>query len=275
MMRKQFILPFGIAFGLLVAFISLVSRPARAWEVDAGWQTVAPGIEYQEFREFDSDVYVARMDRTNPNVTIDSMIAQGRLSGGLETVSGMTNRHEDTINFWGQSWGKRNNVVVAINGYFFGSPIEPPGVPWRGQIHSGWYAKRHDDNESGSGFVWKLDGTAFIGECVYHTPSEQLVTFAGVTTTTIKIDDINTARETDQLILYTSQYDQNTLTNNNGLEILVEMTRPTLMLPSFLLLSLFHPAPDPPPFPFFVPWRVVALRRMVHAPARNRPKPRI
>ena len=220
-----------VSIVLFVGLFLLLAGAVLANNPDGGWQVLTPGIEYQEFRQFDSDVYVARMERNNPNVTIDSTIAQGRLSGGLETVSGMFNRYEDTINYWDQSWGKRNNVVVAINGYFFGPDHEPPGVPWRGQIHSGWYAKRHDDYENGSGFVWKLDRTAFIGECVYHQPSEQLITFTGATTSTVKITDVNVPRGDNQLILYTPQYHSNTLTNNNGIEVLVEMTRPTLVLP--------------------------------------------
>ena len=260
-MRKQLILPFVIAFGLILTLLNLASNSAQALEVDAGWQTVAPGIEYQEFHLPDTDdlgpndVYVARMEKNNPgvNVTIDSMIAQGRLSGGLETVSGMFNRYEDTINYWDQSWGKRNDVVVAINGYFFGPDHEPPGVPWRGQIQSGWYAKRYDDYENGSGFVWKLDRTAFIGECVFHQPSDQLITLIGSTTSTIKFADINAPRGDDQLILYTPQYASNTLTNDNGIEILVEMERPTLILPPALanftnwftpLTDWLNPLPD-------------------------------
>ncbi|GAB4577936.1 MAG: hypothetical protein Fur0022_06680 [Anaerolineales bacterium] len=245
-------IPLGLSVLALLGWLQFLSHSAHAVEMETGWTLVAPGIEYQKF-SFDgsndlgiNDVYVARMARSNPNVTIDSMIAQGRLSGGTEPTSGMAERYEDTINYWGQTWGKRNDVIVAINGYYFGEPTEPPGVPWRGQIHSGWYAKRHDDNENGSGFAWQLDGDAFIGECVYHQPSEQIVSFTGTTTSTVKIDDINTAREDDQLILYTPQYDLNTPDTSDGVEILVEMTRPTLILPpSFSLLpDLSFPLED-------------------------------
>ncbi|NUM47664.1 MAG: phosphodiester glycosidase family protein [Anaerolineales bacterium] len=242
-MKKPLLLSLVVSTIFLIG-IFFFARTGQAQNPDVGWQTVAPGIEYQQFYFPASDdlgandVYVARMARGNPDVTIDSMIAQGRLSGGTEPTSAMATRYEDTLNYWGQSWGKRNNVVVAINGYYFGAPIEPSGVPWRGQIHSGWYAKRHDDNENGSGFVWQLDGDAFIGECVYHQPSEQIVAFSGTTTSTVKIDDINTPRGEDELILYTPQYDLRTPTDDEGVEILVEMTRPTLILPpSFSLLA--------------------------------------
>ncbi len=242
-MRTRILIPIVLSTLTLLVILQYLSRSAQALEVDEGWLTVAPGIEFQKFSLPDpNQVYVTRMDRTNPNVTLDSMISNGNLASGTERTSDMSARYEDTINFWGQSWGKRNDVVVAINGYYFGPTHEPPGVPWRGQIHSGWYDKRHDNNENGSGFVWKLDRTAFIGECVYHQPSEQLITFSGTTTTTLKITDINAPRGDDSLILYTPQYDDNTLTDGDGVEVLVEMTRPTLILPPSLALNLDMPA---------------------------------
>ena len=216
---------------VVVSAALLLVQIAISLSANDGWESVAPGIAYQQFQLPDpNNVYVARMDRSDPDVIIESSIAQGRLSGGTETVSSMFERYEQTINYWGQSWGGRNDVVVAINGYFYGGDFEPPGVPWRGQIHSGWYAKRFDDNQNGSGFVWKLDRTAFIGECVQHQADEQLLSFTGITET-LKIHGLNVPRGDDQLILYTPQYDASTLTDASGVEVLVEMTRPALVLP--------------------------------------------
>lgn len=224
-------LAFGVIFAMLQLAASLAS-PFTNVDGDESWAPIATGIEFRKFELPDpNNVYVARMDRNNLNVTIDGMIAQGRLSGGTETVSSMFNRYEDTINFWGERWGNRNDVVVAINGYFYGSPFEPPGVPWRGQIHSGWYAKRHDDLQSGSGFAWKLNRQAFIGECVFHPSAKQQINVTGSTTLQLLISDINIQRGEDQLILYTPQYDTTTKTDDDGVEVLIEMTRPTLILP--------------------------------------------
>ncbi|HNB54239.1 MAG TPA: hypothetical protein PK530_19985, partial [Anaerolineales bacterium] len=242
-MRTRVLLPILFSCVALLGIFFFLSQSVHALETE-GWQTVAPGIEYQKFYFPVSNpdnlgpnyVYVARMDRANPTVTIDSMISNGNLANTTQRTSNMAAGYEQTLNFWGQTWGNRTDVVAAINGYYFGEPIEPPGVPWRGQINSGWYAKRFDDNENGSGFVWKLDRTAFIGECVYHQPSEQIVSFAGTTTSTVKIDDINAPRGEDQLILFTPQYDSHTMTDDGGVEILVEMTRPTLILPPSLNL---------------------------------------
>jgi hypothetical protein len=95
------------------------------------------------------------MHRDNLSTTIESSIGQGRLSGDAETVSDMARRYDGAINYWGQVWGNTNQVVVAINGFYFGPDVEPPGVPWSGQVHSGWYAKRFWELESSSGFAWK------------------------------------------------------------------------------------------------------------------------
>ncbi len=199
------------------------------------WEEVGLGIEYQKFRLNDPvpvDVFVARLDRSNGNATIESSIAQGRLSGGTETVSNMAARYDDALNFWGpptipvsSTWGSTNDVVVAINGFYYGAGIEPSGVPWSGQIHSGWYAKRFYDNESSSGFIWKMDRGAFIGGCVSHPEDKQSVyTTSG---DRLFIDGVNEDRNDNELILYTPQYDRDTGTDNSGTEVLVEMERPT------------------------------------------------
>ncbi len=192
-----------------------------------GWVPVAPGIDYQLFLLPDPNrVHVARMDRGDPDLFLESAIGDGTLSGGVERVSAMAGRYDDAINFWGQSWGGRNDVVVAINGSFYNAQ----GIPDRGQLHSGWYGKRFSDFENGSGFVWKLDRTAFVGECVYHPPSKQVITYVS-TGEDEKFQGVNIARGTNDLIIYTPQFDSSTLTDNSGVEMLVEMQRPGLVLP--------------------------------------------
>lgn len=207
--------------------LTITIQPISA--TPTGWEPVATGIEYQEFQLTDpvpNNVFVARMDRSNLDVTLETTIAQGRLVSGIETVKNMASRYDQAINYWGQSWGSRNNNVVAINGDFFDLDT---GVPQRGQVLSGWYVKRFNDHENGSGFVWTLDRTAFIGGCVYHEPKKQFITYQ--IGTTQKFHGINVPRGDDELILYTPQYDSDTNTDASGLEILVEMTRPTLILP--------------------------------------------
>jgi hypothetical protein len=206
-----------------------------------GWLAVGPGVKYQEFvLPAPAHVFVARMDRSNPNVTIESSLGQGILSGfGYETVQNMARRYDQAINYWGDInnrslnyWGARNHVLVAINGSFVNPDL---GIPDRGIVNSGWYAKRFTDNENGSGFLWQLDRQAAIGQCVNNFPANQFIKLLK-NDREYKIDDINGPRPAvdaahpGTLILYTPQYDRDTKTDDAGLEIVVEMNKPTLIL---------------------------------------------
>ncbi len=250
---------------LSVLLLSLVAPFVGAQEAAEAWgEPVAPGIEYREYNLTDpkNNVFVARMDRNNPQVIIESSIGQGRLSGGLETVSGMAERYDGAVNYWGREWGSTSDVVVAINGYYFdyGS-----GIPRQGQVHSGWYDKFFDPCETGtggSGFAWKLGREAFIGESVRNAVREIQYVKQGTQQTfslsdneasatgesswlylpvvNLSIDNIpepkqvfdgiNRDRGDDQLILYTPQFGLTTGTNgSDSIEVLVRMTSPTLI----------------------------------------------
>lgn len=197
--------------------------PARA----AGpvWQSLAPGIDYGAMVvPGPNHVYITRMDRHNPNVTLETGIGMGTLANGTETVREMAVRFDGSLSYWGGSWGGRSQVVAAINGFYFDPET---GVPWQGMVQSGWYSQRFTDRQNGSGFVWKLDGSAFIGECVSHPKDKQVVLFDNGKS--LELDGLNTARQQNQLILYTPQYDASTPQGDAGVEVLVEMTGPTLI----------------------------------------------
>lgn len=214
---------------LCLALLAGQSNDAGAQAPAGLWQALAPGISYREFYlAGPNHVYVARLQRAEPQAIIESSISQGKLSGELETVRGMAERYDQAINYWGEEWGARNQVVVAINGYFFDPET---GVPWSGQVHSGWYARRFDERQSSSGFAWTLDRDAFIGGCVVHRPEKQIITHLP-TGDVIAFDGLNILRGEDQLIIYTPQYDAVTPTDEEGFEALVEMSRPLLILPT-------------------------------------------
>jgi len=194
------------------------------------WSALAAGIDFQLFHLASPrpiNLFTARLNRAEPTAIIDTAIAQGRLVEGREQISEMAARYDQAINYWGESWGQRNRVVVTINGYFFNLST---GRPLSGQIQSGWYAQRFSDYVGDAGFAWNLDRSAMIGKCVYHTPRFQFFTILR-SGETRKINGVNLERDMDELILYTPQYDAATGTDNNGVEVLVEMSRPTLVLP--------------------------------------------
>jgi hypothetical protein len=198
------------------------------------WQAVAPGIDYVALTLTNpaNYVYIARFDRSVLSNTLETSIASGYLYSGKETVSQQAARYDQAINYWGQApltptWGSRNEVVVAINGSYYDVPN---GLPWSGMVQSGWYAKRFDDLGGSSGFAWKLDRTAFIGECVDHVDNKQLVTFADGTSQPFQ--GINITRTNHALIVYTPQFDTHTHTDDKGTEVLVELSRPLLLISS-------------------------------------------
>ncbi len=210
---------------LVLTFIFTASLPRTALGATDGWTPVADGIDWQKFHDYSSDIYVARMDRSNPNVTIESSIAQGKLYSGFESVRNQAKRYDGAINFWGKTWGNTNQVAVAINGFFFDT-TGLTGTPHSGQIQSGWYAKRFTENQSVSGFAWQLDRQAFIGGCVYHQGKYNLISSDKVN---INIADVNQPRTKDALTLYTPQYDSSTHTDSQGLEVVVQLDKPAVV----------------------------------------------
>jgi hypothetical protein len=225
-----------IILGVLVLVSMLLSvtvKAAAPGEVTT-WETITPGIEYNKFRLDDpNNVFVVRMERNDPNLTLESTIAGGKLAEGRETVSGMYNRYDQALNFWGgrsnpPDWGMRNQAVVAINGSYFDWNS---GIPQGGQMQAGWYVKRFDDLGGRTGFGWKLDGSAFIGQCAFHRAEKQIVLYPDTGMSQV-ITNVNKFRDTNQLIVYTPQYNTRTGTSNLGVEVVVELSRPTMILPT-------------------------------------------
>jgi Phosphodiester glycosidase len=216
---------------IILVFTGSTSKAVSA--DDSEWQPVGPGINFREFQLADpNNVFVARMDRSNPNVTLESSIAQGKVLEGRESVSGMFRRYDQALNQWGISydppvWGMRNQVVVAINGSYFDLNT---GVPQGGMVQDGWYAKSYDNLGGWGGFAWKLDRSAFISECLYHSPDKQFVTYPATGVTQV-IDRVNKPRYTNILVMYTPQYNSQTLNDDSGVEVVVELNQPAMIMP--------------------------------------------
>jgi hypothetical protein len=217
---------------LIILVVLLIPSRSAFSATDQWGEEIGPGIEYRQFQLTDpmNNVFVTRMDRNNPSVTIESSLSLGNVAGDTETVSDMAQRYDDAINYWDRTWGNRNQVVVAINGYYFDYSTE---TAFSGQIHSGWYSRRFTDcatGSGGSGFAWKSDRSVFIGDSVSHPPDKQVVTFLDNGDLTIELDGLNVERGDNDLILYTPQYDSDTGTDTSGVEVLVEMDAPAGMI---------------------------------------------
>ena len=236
-MRKN-----SVVVCILLALVSLgIAQPVGNHQASAlspvlldGWQPIVDGVEYREFYLSTPDrLYVTRMDRNHSNLILESGIGQGTLLGGSETVSAIANRYDQAVNYWGEQWGARNQVVAAVNGYFFDPET---GIPGRGQVQSGWYAKRFDNNESGSGFVWTLGRQVFVGGCITHPAAKQYITYLS-NGETQPFSAINGRRTENDLVIYTPQYAASTNTDDSGLEVLVELSRPLLIMPEPAMIT--------------------------------------
>ena len=89
----------------------------------AQWTNVGTGIDYRAFTITMGDgqpnnLFVTRMAVANTNCIINSMIASNRVAGARQRPSAMAARCDDALDYWGQAWGQRNDVIVAINGSF-------------------------------------------------------------------------------------------------------------------------------------------------------------
>jgi hypothetical protein len=215
---------------ILLVLCVAASIPAKVVQASSGdeWTAVAVGVDYQQFNLSDPNhVYVTRMERSNPDVILESSVGSGELASGRETVSSMAKRYDDSLSAWGGAWGQREHVVAAINGDYFNPGT---GYPQNGMIHAGWYDKRYNDYEGWSGFVWSSDRDIFIGACVMTDPARQYITF-GDGTTTQQIDELNAPRVAGHLTLYTPDYASTTLTDGSGVEVVVSLNQPVTVTP--------------------------------------------
>jgi hypothetical protein len=183
---------------------------------------VGMGIEYQEFTLPDPNrLFVARMDRDNTACFVDTMLAQGRLSVN-ETIGAQATRYGDAINYWDQDWGQRNNIIVAINGDF---PDTSDNTPLMGMTMTGWYVK--DITAASRRFYETMVPDVAIG---YGSTAGRTLHYLS-SGTTQAIEGVNVTRGSNELIVYGPQYNNTTPAATTGVEVLVEMTRPTLTLP--------------------------------------------
>lgn len=215
---------FILRYALMILLISIGWVAASA---DSGWQQIVEGVDYRGYTlAGPTRVFVTRMQLDNPHITLESGLANGIVGDGFETVSGITDRYEDTISTWKGYWGTRSDVVAAINGSYY--DLET-GIADDGVIQSGWYISQFHDLGGLSGLVWKSDRSLFIGSCVYHREGTQFV--RNVTEgTKLPFDGVNRAVRKGEVILLTPQHGTRSF-GGDFTEVLIEMTQPAGLLP--------------------------------------------
>lgn len=210
--------------GLLIVSLLLV-RPSAIAGAD-GWVPVAPSVDYQLFKlPGPVQVHVTRMDRSDPTLTLEAGLANRQLEGGLQTVSEMVEMYDGTLSGWEPNWGGRMEVLAAINGSFHD---QDTGRPDSGMIQGGWYIKRFNDLGGGSGFGWRLDGSAFIGGCVRQGEDQHRVTVVD-TGEYHPIGAINSRPKSREMALYTHHYGRRG-PGRNAVQVMVLMEYPPTIL---------------------------------------------
>jgi hypothetical protein len=213
---------------VLLCLAALLFAVGRAAASPFAWTRVSPGIDYQSFvLPGPVRVYVARMDRSETRIILESGLAQGSVLAGTETVSQIAKRYDGAVNAWGGSWGATNKVWVAINGSYF--DLEN-GEPFGGVVQGGQYALPYKDLEGVSGLVFKQDRSVFVGGCVSHPEDKQRVTNF-FTDEWIAIDDVNNQSRKNDLVLYTDEYDGFSPGGANRVEVVIELRQPSGILP--------------------------------------------
>ncbi|MEJ2012624.1 MAG: phosphodiester glycosidase family protein [Anaerolineales bacterium] len=213
---------------VLVCLAGLLVAVGRAAASPFAWTRVSRGIDYQSFiLPGPVRAYVARMDRAEADLILESGLAQGSVLAGTETVSQIAERYDGAVNAWGGSWGATNKVWVAINGSYF--DLEN-GEPFGGVIQGGQYALLYKDLQGVSGLVFKQDRSVFVGGCVSHPEERQRLTNF-FTDEWVAIDDVNNLSGNDSLVLYTDEFNGFSPGGANQVEVVIELSRPSGILP--------------------------------------------
>jgi len=89
--------------------VFLISLFLAATAFAGDWQNVAPGIDYQEFRENDYDIYVTRIDLNNDQLRV---VVSRETEKGLKV----------------SDYAKKNRAIAAINGDYFDDHFTPVGL---------------------------------------------------------------------------------------------------------------------------------------------------
>lgn len=182
-----------------LALVFLQAQMASADFVET--TPVGPGVlHHHEYREAGPwHLHILEMDLTVGWIHLETVKANDRLAG-YERTSSMAERSDHEM----------HRVVGAINGDFYGSG----GVPIGAQVLDGVLLKGPYPSRS------------VFGSTPEKLPFIEAVSFEGQIMTadgsSLDIDEINEARDTDELIIYNKYFGSTTQTNYWGTEITTE-----------------------------------------------------
>ena len=169
---------------------------------------VGPGIifHHESISTGPWKIQVLEIDRTNPWIHLETVKANDQLSA-YERTSSMAARKD----------AEAHRIVGAINGDFYATG----GIPIGAQVLKGELMKHPHTNRS----VFGTDSNVM--------PFIDIVSYQGSlikNDSIIIINDVNDARNTDELIMYNDYFGNSTLTNYWGTEIVAQYINSNLMI---------------------------------------------
>ncbi|MCX7610839.1 MAG: phosphodiester glycosidase family protein [Ignavibacterium sp.] len=194
-------------FGHLV-FILLVSLSTNLSSQDTSITVIAPGFKHISIRNYSVpwSIQILEVDLTVPGNKITTALANDRLGNGFEKTSALSTRK--SVN------GKI--VIGAINGDFYGisAPNNPYGFLNNSQIINSEYVFGRAHIRSSFGVI------------NHNKPVAQVIDFFTTITASNSqskiINECNSQRGTDALILYNKYFGPSTLTNSFGTEVEIQ-----------------------------------------------------
>ena len=191
----------------LIVIISIAIH-INLFSQDTTLTIVAPGFKHISIRDYSTPWYIQilEVDLTVPGNKITTALAKDRLGNGFEKTSALAKRKSVSGNV----------VVGAINGDFYGisAPNNPYGFLNNSQIINSEYV------------FGRAHIRSSFGVMNHKKPVVQVIDFF----TTIKVansqprivNECNSQRGTDALILYNKYFGPSTLTNSFGTEVEIQ-----------------------------------------------------
>jgi len=196
--------PINIYFLNLITII-LILLNSLTFSQDTSITVVAPGFKHISIRDYNVpwSIKILEVDLTVPGNKITTALANDRLGAGFEKTSALSKRKSVSGNV----------VVGAVNGDFYGisAPNNPYGFLGNSQIINSEYV------------FGRAHIRSSFGVMNHKKPVVQVIDF--FTTITPKnsqpkiVNECNSQRGTDALILYNKYFGPSTLTNSFGAEI--------------------------------------------------------
>src|SRR5436305_873916 len=104
-------------------FVAVFLSAAAA--ANAQWQSVGPGVDFQEFKQDNQDVYVTRIDLTNDKIAVVTSRQSEKGTrgdhGNLVVVTSRQSEKGTRVS----DFGRRNKALAAINGDYFDEKFNP------------------------------------------------------------------------------------------------------------------------------------------------------